>query len=75
MEKRTVSLLLALLFLSCTTLVAPASDRTVVFTAPRNQTIVCTDDIDNLCTASTQCSKNGSSRNMYLLVILPVIVY
>jgi hypothetical protein len=75
MEKRSVSLLLVLLFLSCTTLVAPASDRTVIFTAPRNRTIVCTDDKENVCTASTRCSKNGSSRKMYLLVTLAVIIY
>jgi hypothetical protein len=34
----------------------------VVFTLPRTQVIVCTDSLDNICTAPTSCNANGSAK-------------
>jgi hypothetical protein len=45
-----------------TLLVSSTVDAAMQFTLPRTEVIVCTDSIDNVCTAPTSCNANGSAK-------------
>lgn len=44
-----------------TTMRPVVASPTITFSAPAGQTIVCTDSLDNVCTAPHECSTNGQS--------------
>lgn len=48
----------------------PVVDKSsVTFSAPGGQTIVCTDSLENVCTASTTCSRNGASSAIRSVIL------
>jgi hypothetical protein len=58
MKKESLSVVLTILCIVAT-YISMANGAAMQFTLPKNDVIVCTDSMENICTAPTSCNKNG----------------